>query len=305
MSNLYKNTFLVGYPSGGYGTFIDWCINWFSGNIDEKILPFTENGSAHAWKGSATGDVTDRPEETIEYWLESDSDPLVLRTHFAYLPVPTRELHQELILSYRKNFRKILLINHSVDLHLLILHNRLTKTKSTTYESISNDVINYYREQFSATLPVQNWQLREMMSFWHGRQHCQFRDLFQPIIDDKIVNIDITELIKNFENCLIDFFKRISLPMTRLDKLPEIKEKWLSLQKFKDRDQQCLDIVTAAINGIDLDYSNYGLHLLDEALIQWQLRDSHGLDLLCYGLDVFPKTTRDLKELLVPYVDKC
>jgi hypothetical protein len=305
MSNLYKDTFLVGYPSGGYGTFIDWCTNWFSGNIDEKILPFTENGSAHAWKGSATGDVTDRPEETIEYWLESDSNPLVLRTHFAYLPDPTRELHQELILSYRKNFRKILLINNNINWHLLILHNQLTKTKSETYESASNDVINYYREQFSATLPVQDWQLREMMSFWHGRWHCQIRDMFQPIIDDKIVNIDITELIKNFENCLIDLFKRISLPMTRLDKLPEIKEKWLSLQKFKDRDQQCLDIVTATINGIDLDYSNYGLHLLDEAFIQWKLRDSHGLDLLCYGLDVFPNTTRDLKELLVPYVDKC
>ena len=304
MSKLYKDTFLIVYPSGGYGTFLDWCINWFSGNIDEKILPFTENGSAHAWKGVATGDVTNRPDETIEYWLNSDVDSLVLRTHADYLPNPTPESHQDWILSYCENFRKILLINNNVDLHLLILHNQLTKAKPATYESISNDIINYYKEQFSATLPIPNWQLREMMSFWHGRYHCYLRDIFRPAIDDKIINIDIEIFLENFESYLIDLFKKIDLPMVRSERLTEIKEKWLSLQKFKHLDQQCLEIISATVDGQDLDYSEYNLHILDEAFIQWKLRDFHNLDLKCNGLDLFPKTTNHLRQLLIPCVDK-
>jgi hypothetical protein len=304
MSKLYKDTLLIGYPSGGYGTFLDWCINWFSGNIDEKILPFTKNGSAHAWYGAATGDVIGRPDENIEYWLNSDAEPLVLRSHLDYLPNPTRESYQDLVLSYRTNFRKILLINNNVNLHLLILHNQLTKARPATYESISNEIINYYKEQFSATLPIPNWQLREMMSFWHSRWHCQLRDIFQPVVDDKIINIDIEILMRDFENCLIDLLKKIDLPMVRLERLTEIKEKWLSLQKFKYLDRQCLEIVSATVDGRDLDYGEYNLHILDEAFIQWKLRSFHNLDLKCDGIDVFPTTTEHLRQLLIPYVDK-
>jgi hypothetical protein len=306
MSSLYKHTFLIIYPSGAYGTFLDWCINWFSGSIAEEMSPFTETGSAHAWIGLAAGDVTGRDNETIEYWLNSDVESLVLRAH---LPLPlsdlTCESFQKVVLSYRTNFRKILVINNNVNWHLLTLHNQFTKIAWATYEHISSDIINHYKDQFSATMPIPIWQLREMMSFWHGRTHSFLTDIYHPIIDDKIINIDIGMLMENFENYLVDLFKKIDLPMTRSDRLTEIKEKWLSLQKFKDRDRQCLDIVSATVNGSDLDYSRYDLHILDEAFIQWKLRDTHGLDLLCHGLDTFPRTTQLLRRLLVPYVDKC
>ena len=305
MNHLYKHTFLIVYPSGAYGTFLDWCINWFSGNIAEDMLPFTENGSAHAWKGLAAGEVTSRPDETIEYWLNSDMDSLVLRTHLSYLSNLSCESHQDTVRLYRKNFRKILLINNNFNCHLLILHNQLTKTRSATYETMANDVIDCYRDQFSATLPIPTWQLREMMSFWHGRFHGYLKDMYQPIVDDKIINIDIGTLMENFEDCLIDLFKKIDLPMTRLGRLTEIKDRWLSLQKFKDRDRRCSEIISATVNGQELDYSNYNLHILDEAFIQWKLRDGHGLDLLCDGLDTFPHTTQLLRRLLVPYIDKC
>lgn len=295
-NNLYKNTFLIVYPAGSYGTFLDWCINWFSGQINEDILPFTSNGSAHKWQGNAAGDVILDPLKTIEWFLMQPEVPFTIRTHLNH----EKADQETLIRSYQKNFKKIILINHNPDCHLLLLHNQLTKNKRASYDTTISEIIVKYKNQFDTSDVIPRWQLREMISYWHGSWGCQLRDMFQPTIDENIVNIDVKNLVYDFDNSLINLFDDLKLPMTRRDRLEEIRNLWLSLQAFKNLDQQLNNIVFATVNN-DLTKVIDCTNIFDEAFVQWKLRVIHNLDLLCYGLDDFPKNVKDLKALLIPY----
>lgn len=81
------------------------------------------------------------------------------------------------------------------------------------------------------------------------------------------------------------------------DNFSEIYEQWLAIQKHKDTDKIVQSIVNSTVNGID--YAWAPLNIVNEAVVQMQLRDLHSLDLKCYNLDVFPTNTKDLKELLI------
>lgn len=287
------------YPTGGYGTFLDWCINWFSGSIDIDVLPFNnKTGSAHLWKGNAANDVILHSPLTIKEYLRDNSKFFSLRTHCN----GSRWAEQkELIESYRLNFRKVILINNNQQLHLLTLHNTLTKSGASSYDLNVQEVINMFKGRFDAHDPIPIWQLREMMSYWHGWYHCYLRDMFQPIDNTNIININFGDLLHNFEDSLTKLFEELELVMVREQHLPEIKAKWLALQTFINRDRDCNDIISAVTSSCLVDISKYNLHLLDEAFIQWQLRDRHGLDLLCTDLNEFPRTTQDLASKLIPY----
>ncbi len=298
--NHQKNTFLIIYPGGAYGTFLQWCLHWFSGNIGIDTLPFLPNGSAHQWLGAATGDITGKSHKTIDYWLHSEVEPLTLRSHVDPQGMLPHE-HRSLIMQYRDSFRRIILINNHVDCHLLMLHNVLTKTRDLTTSKLFESVIERYGVQFAASDTVPHWQLREMLSYWHENWHCYLNDLYQPIHDEKIININVKFLLDDFESCIINLFDSINLTMTRKSEIARIKDEWLKLQKFTTIDQQCRDIVNATIQNKCISAQACMSSVIDEAFVLYKLRVDHNLDFQCTGQDQFPCTTFDLKAKLVPY----
>lgn len=302
MTYTYKHTFLIVYPTGTYGSFIDWCINWFSGQIDQNILPFTANGSAHLWRGNAAGDVNGQAHKTIEWFLTNDLEPFTIRTHLIFEEYKHANF-EKLLHVYQQNFRKVILINNHPDCHLLTLHNTYTKSKAHTYNQLKSYIIHRYSSQFNAQEPIPTWQLREMMSYWHGSYHCQLRDTYQPLHGHNLINVDVRDLVYNFEQCLCSLFDQLSLPMSRKSQLPEIKNTWLALQKFKNLDQKIERVIEATVSNEDLEFGVLD-HILDEAFVQWKLRSCRSTDLMCFGLDQFPTNTKTLRDLLIPYVDQ-
>lgn len=308
-NDLYKNTFLIVYAAGAYGTFLDWCIHWFSGTIDEANLPFTSNGSAHHWRGYATSDITHELDKTIDYFLNLNDEPLTIRTHMMFKNAWRKNHEQQIkkIQEYKLNFRKLILVNNSPKYHLLLLHNTLTKIRSTNYESMISNIVREYKikTDFGSTELIPRWQLREIISFWHTNWQHYLSGAYQPIVEPGIINISPDDLLHDFEDCLCNLFDQLELHMTRKDQLTKIKTQWLSLQKFKDLDQQLNTVVSAIVNNDELDFTNYTTNIFDEAFIQWKLREFHKLDLLCYNLDTFPTNTLELTKLLVPLADDC
>jgi len=300
MSNSYKHTFLIVYPSGGYGTFLDWCINWFSGAINEEMLPFTNNGSAHSWLGHGADDVIPSS-VSIDDFLKSQLEPLSYRTHFCYVGQDNKDTPEDLIQLHRSNFRKIILINNNTDCHLLLLHNMLTKARGMSYTDLENTIMLRYKDQFAAHDPIPRWQLREMISFWHEDWDCFLKDMYQPG-NVNAVNLEIRSLLDNFEDCLSNLFDQLELPLLRKNRLSEIRDLWLPLQKFTSLDKDCNNIISAVVTDSELDFGNCLGNLFDEAFIQWKLRSDHNLDLLCFDLNNFPSTTGDLRKLLVPLI---
>jgi hypothetical protein len=58
---------LILYPSGCYGTFIEWICNFLT--TPDFFIPFQENGSSHNYKGNSINSM-----ETFSDALKSEKD---------------------------------------------------------------------------------------------------------------------------------------------------------------------------------------------------------------------------------------
>jgi hypothetical protein len=287
-----KSTVLIVYPCGGYGSFLHWCLSYFSGEIDINTTPFTPNGSAHRFDGIMLRNV-----QSTTNFLNSDIATNFVRSHAMFDKEKNNNQFFDYISYYQNYFEKLVLITQDSQSHLMILHNSHTKTIELTYDRLLKEIINNYKNRFGATDPVPRWQLREMISYFHESYHCYINDIYQPVYNKQVVNVPVRELVDNFESTLTGLFDQLDIPMVRTDLVPDIKHKWLSLQRFVNIDHVCQQILTATVNGNNLEWQT--LSIFDEAWIQWQLRNNK-LEIRCDGLDKFPTNSLQLRELLYP-----
>jgi hypothetical protein len=295
---LYKDTVLVVYPTGGYGSFLHWCLAYFSGELDIESDPFMANGSAHKFVGGLLKDCTDGdPTMSTDEYLNSDNVATFVRTHAIFDNDEQLIAHRSYIQQYQNCFKKIVLLTQDPKCHLLILHNSHTKTRILSYQALTNKIINKYKIIFGASDTIPPWQLREMISYYHDLHYCFVNDMYQPVINNCVINVPVRELVDNFELTITTLFDQLNIPMVRIEHLLAVKEKWLSLQKFTDIDRTCQRIVDCIIAGQDFDWP--ALSIFDEAWIQWQLRNNK-FEIRCDGLDMFPTNSIQLRELLYP-----
>ena len=293
------NHVLIVYPPGGYGTFVEWCLNYFSGTITDHSLPFTDSGNSHLFVGNFLDN-----DELPNWNSTSQSTPLFARTHacikeLSQLPGYTAQQYVDQI---QDTVSKIVLINVPRNAQLLVHGNSITKSKEAirTLGTFSQRVIKEFKEQFGVidSCAVPTWQLREMMSYWHQRRLGElYTTRYQKIIDPRIINVSVRDLVDNFEHTISWLFDNLHIRMHNRDQIATVYQKWIRLQKFVNSDKICQDIVHSAVNNIDLEWKP--LHLFEEAVVQWQLRDLHQMDMLCYNLNEFPLSTRALKKVLI------
>jgi hypothetical protein len=79
--------------------------------------------------------------------------------------------------------------------------------------------------------------------------------------------------------------------------MSEIHKTWLSKQIHINKDKQIFDIVNALTNKQDLNWSNWNLTFIDEAVIQRKLLDNN-ISIKCWKLNEFPTNTKDFLPLL-------
>jgi hypothetical protein len=299
----HNNTVLLVYPPGGYGTFVEWLLTYFSGKLLDSSLPFTSNGSSHRFIGNQ-----------LDFYIEKEK-------FSNYTPITTEEyLSREIVYPFARTHGqiadlaydiksyinsvihavdKIVLLTVPKDARLLVLGNSITKCR-ITYKGFANQVVNEFKDQFQVTntVNVPHWQLREMMSYWHERRLDELHfNRYSEINDSKIINISIKNLVNNFEDTVIYLCNNLDIPVYDVDQLSTIRQHWLPLQKFVDSDKVCQEIINSVLD--DTEYHWRPLHIIEEAFVQWQLRDLHHMDLLCYNLNEFPLSTRDLKKVLI------
>lgn len=297
-----KNTILLIYPPGGYGTFLDWCINWFSGHISEHQLPFLADGSSHGYRGAAADELGSH--KTLDWYLRQPQEHLVIRTHMPVNKWSDKHQQPALIKFYAEKFHHTVMIDSDTQYHLLTLHNMCSKIPDCTYQHKITKIKQRFCKQFNAVEPVPRWQLREMISFWHEDYRCWLQDFHQPLQISNGINVTLGSLLQDLEGTIVDLFNSLGLPLLRINRLPEIKNQWLSMQAFQNRDEICRSVVSAVVHDRQLEFGQHNLHLFDEAYIQFLLRQDHGVDLQCQELDVFPRSASTLRKIAIPYVDK-
>lgn len=289
-----KNTVLILYPEGGYGTFLEWMLTYYSGNTDIDN-PFTSNGSAHRFHGNPL-DFHDEvyamhgtTKITTDDYFKSDLNFRFARVH----GVTESTSAQNYVDQYKNLVNKIIYLTPGPGCVLLILHNSFNKTLNGNK-----------RRKASAVGPIDGvdvWVARENISFWFSGYSHYINHWYKVSQTDNVIEINIRDFVNDVKGTVINLCQSLELTLDtkRFEQFDKMHTIWQNLQKHLTTDQLCSQIIDSVVQDIDLEWEPSLLTLHDEAYIQWALRDLHRLDLKCYNLNVFPASTQELRKHLI------
>ena len=291
-SDIIKDTIVIAYPPGAYGTFLEWCFNYFTGQlpVGQQSYPFiAATGSAHRFKGNHFK-RSQKPFDN-ELWL-SDIDTYISSSHTVQFARTHADYYdmQEYINLYHGNVKKFLYIRPSRDRLLLILNNIMNKIPKNRLKEQSH---------VHTKEGMDTWEIRESISFWFN-DHLVYADKYYKVNDNCLI-IELNNLLFNLESTLDKIFDQLGLKWStehRAD-INNIIDQWLDLQMHINKDVLCQRIIDSVLSNEDFEWSDQNLSIYDEAYIQWALRDLHGHSLRCYNLNVFPTNTKKLRYFLI------
>ncbi len=291
-TNNYKDTIIVAYPPGAYGTFLEWCLTYFTGQLPagEQSWPFVDStGSAHRFRGNqikqpARAFQINEGFNNIDMYLQNDKSVAFARTHADFTDM------QEYITAYYKHIKQVIYIRPTPATLLLVLNNFIDKVSHNEIKKLS---FKHVREGMDV------WEIRESISFWFD-EYCEYMESFYSVTDNCVI-IELTDLVSDLKTTLDKLFTTTGLNWSHSHSkdLGVVTERWLSLQKHLNKDTVCQSIVDSIINSTHYDWADQNLTMYDEAFVQWTLRDLHGLAMRCYNVNVFPTNTNDLRNLLI------
>ena len=280
------------YTSGCYGTFIEWCLNYFSGNT--KTTPFNSNGNSHKFAGNHVGNISG-----LRKYLRNNNRYRLVRFH-------PKTLESESLL---ENLNEVLdSVDQAIllyaDYHslLLNLNNKFDKVGPNGWlvqneHIFQKNLVAWGRGKNLSTM--ETWEVREFLSLYMMPQYLAETELNNILTyqNPKLYKIEIRDLIDNFECTIRQLMSYCELPVVA-NNFDTIYNQWAPLQVHTQKDIIVDNIVNAIVTGTEYDWSANKLSLIDESIAQMRLRDLHKLDLKCYNLNVFPTNTTDLKKLL-------
>jgi hypothetical protein len=291
---IMKNICIL-FNGGSYGTFLEWCLNYFSDLNFNDSLPFNTNGNSHKFHGNQKLNFSG----AVNY-INSSEDLPVIRFH----PKTTKD--ENLIDNLKfvdKNFRKIV--------YLIPTKNTMAWNLNNKFEKIWDEGwLKHHEIQFVNCLAgwdkeniehMETWELREFLSLYLYPQHLaeseleKMQDIQKEFTEFQFITID--SLRDNFKDTIITLLEYCKLTPTRLNKVEEIYQEWISRQYHCYKDIVIKDIIDSVLNNNLYDWSDNKLTLVDEALIQFYLRQ-HSIEIKCYNLNTFPTNTTILNNYL-------
>ena len=284
------------FSGGTYGTFFEWCLYHFAG-FDVVDDPAGINGSSHSYKGTHLNNI----ENWRKFIVDSGDKPKFVRLH------PKVKKDDDVVSSIQEltnSVDQVILMYHEDDSLLLTINNKIEKAYSKSwFETISKEfghLLSAWRQGATILLDMQPWEIREFLSFYMLPQHLSEIDSesVRQFTDPKVKKINVKHLFNDFESTIRSTLLWIGLDVKRTN-FDEVHQRWISKQKHINKDSIAHQIINAAITNEYLDWDDCDLTLVDEAYIQMQLRDIHGIDLKCNGLDFFPTNTTLLRNHLL------
>ena len=265
----------VCFPPGCYGTYVTRCIYNYT-NL--RVEPFTEftfgdNGDSHQYRHNSNaksqiyqGHLGQHP------W--NDNDVIV-----SILPCKSHRLDYYNNQFFKQEHGKLIEYISSLWLSDDIDHKLATHWN--------------YHGQFNETVP--RWIMREWCSFWINDVLEVSYNLLQYQEINSVAQLTTQDIFENYIELLTEIVSKLGLTFTvNSDIIQQQHENFLSVQKLHNSQLRCEQYVRDLLDGIN---SNIILcSIFDEAYIQHLLR-SNNLELQCDGLDLFPATTHQLKNL--------
>ena len=253
-----SNTAIIYYQPGAYGTFVEWCLNYFSDLNFGEELPFTETGSSHNFKGNSCSSIF-QFEQII-----NDPVPLkFLRSHPGNIQKSFSYYEDLKILSsFSKN---VIVLYIGEQSHLWGLNNRFEKIAASVTDDKAK--MHEFWDENKIKVPVSFFKstLRDRVIASLASTNNNITD---SITDDLLIlyladclknkswggllsNSDITYLKDSFPNlCFVEIgelrdsfsitvqkiIEFVNLTLVRDDRFDYVYENWIKLQYhcFKD-----------------------------------------------------------------------
>jgi hypothetical protein len=294
-----KNTLLIAFNGGAYGTYLEWVVNTLMSR-DSITNPFTKLGNSHNSNlGQHLIDIYG-----FNNYLNSDNEYLTARVH------PKTQSSEKISnnLNYMlDHVPKMILLYPDPDLELMSVCNFVTKIWDTdhiyngamSYTNLNDIYEGYNIDPGTDLRTIPAWITREHMSFslfssWHDQVEWYFPNVWHH---DRCLIVTTKELLNNFKltiQRIFDFWG--TAPVRPISDLETWHKKMLLLQLHLGKDQLCKTIIDSVTNQCDpLSWDN--LCMVSQAWIQHQLR-LKGYEMLCHDLNEFPTDTDSLKSFI-------
>ena len=297
-----KNICII-YNAGAYGTFINWVLTDFLKSPSER--PFLDNGSAHQFRGNHlnthTAGIRPKVLEELTDYVNSDKDYKVIRVHPKASIQDNNNLND--LLDYvNKNFKKAILLHPTYDSIIWNINNSQYKIHPDEIiresAELKSNLINW---GVTNDAEAELWQLREFMSYYKYPQFLSESEIdLIPQLKDKFTNIHflpIDSLRINFNKTIADLLRYCELPEIDNNIIDTLGKDWAAKQWHMNKDPLIKKIITSTINNEYHDWSQVDLTTIDEAMIQYYLRE-YNIEIKCYNLNQFPTNTNELRTYL-------
>jgi len=293
-------TIAIAFNGGGYGTYLEWVLTTLATGIP-ITAPFGINGNSHRFYGNHANDIHSSLWKAV---ASKEKSCLFVRLH--------PKTHQHEVLDNNLNqildvAEKVIYLYPDSDSVLLNINNFYSKIWKEWWSVRLSDPVfadNLYsnwpvnRDTPVTQIPI--WIKREILSFnlmpswfdqveWYhpGRWHharCQL--------------VLTNELLYNFESTIQKLQKFCNLEFKKnIADLVPLHDTMLSLQPYLSQDQLCHNIVNHTLTNQLFEWRD--IPLPSQSWVQWKLRKL-GYEIRCYGLDMFPTNSVQLRELLYP-----
>ena len=287
----------VFFVPGMFGSTIEYVLRTFSqeyDSIDGVILPdgsmHSYNKELHIFQEDMLTNLKKIQHNSITtpiYPFKTFHLPEILDYHDPYLGENSRS-----ILMYANNLR-------SAELNMLFQYHKvcigLDQGLDGFCDSNSHN-ITQWNPAYKHWKEMQTWELREWFSLFYVEWIQEWIQSQYQVPEDflKIIN---TDLLYDTEPTLIKIINHCGLTLD--GDLSSFVTKWQRAQQYIVDEFGLLDlIVDSTIN--QKEFSWLLTHVIAEAIVQQRLR-THGYEIRCNELDIFPTDSKTLYNLL----EKC
>lgn len=287
-----KTTIPILFSGGAYGSFLEWCLLYFSGQTNVHD-PTGMNNNSHNFNGCHLIDM-----QGWRKYLNNSNFKQIVRFHYKTSKFESAIDNINEVLG---SVDKAILIYCGMDNILFNINNKFDKIYKEGWllhnqYKFRNDLIAWGKHNLQ---DMEKWELREFLSFYVQPQHLDETEVLnlQSFSSTALYKININDLLNNFETTICLALQWSNLKTERID-FDRVYNNWLPKQIHRNKDKLVGEIVQSVINESNFSWQPEQLTIVDEAFIQMKLRVLHKLELRCYNLNVFPTNTNELKKLL-------
>lgn len=281
------------FTGGSYGTYLEYILDTYSsyGTNCSGSLPFDSRGSSHGYRGNHIDDW-DSYKQSKNYTNFVRWHPKQDHTNANQLPKIYEILEDvsKLILIYPEKKSHVLCINNIFDKYFKSDIQLFLRERGLNINSFDNWDI-----QARQLKDIPLWIVREYLSMFLVPAFESELDWdIRPDLPSNVHIITVGNLLYNFSHVLEEITNEFDITFNQ--KAYDIHSKMLKLQKHLHKHDIIERIVNSVTHGYDYDWRNEQLTILDESIIQYELR-SKGIEIKCYQLNIFPTNARDLSSL--------